>query len=158
MQGRIRIAFFVAAIGTALLALNAAFAAEGVQPQTQQDLKTAMQGEALTFMKYTAFAQQARKQGKIALAEVLEQTAKAEHRHFMEAARLAGLVREDWHNLANAIVSEYAEFHQTYAQMAERAEAAGDKEVAKSFRAIAAEEEKHHREFQAAISKSLKSD
>ena len=149
MQGRFQIALLVAAISTALLTLNAAFAAEGVQPQTQQDLKTAMQNEALVFLKYMAFAQQARKQRKVALAELLEETAKSEHRHFMETAKLVGLVREDWQNLENAIVSEYAEFSQTYAKMAERAEAAGDKEVAKSFRAIAAEEEKHYREFQA---------
>ena len=67
-------------------------------------------------------------------------------------------VREDWHNIANAIVGEYAEFNQTYTQMAERAEAAGDKEVAKSFREIAAEEAKHHQDFKAAVSKSLKPD
>jgi len=69
-----------------------------------------------------------------------------------------GLVREDWHNIANAIVGEYAEFNQTYTQMAERAEAAGDKEVAKSFREIAAGEAKHHQDFKAAVSKSLKPD
>jgi rubrerythrin len=46
---------------------------------------------------------------------------------------------EDWHNLANAIVGEYAGVSGTYARMAERAEAAGDNEVANSFREIAAE-------------------
>ncbi len=158
MQGRIRMTFLFAAIGAALLTLNAAFAAEGLQPQTKEDLKAAMQGEALAYLKYTAFAKQARKEGKIALAELLEETAKAEHRHFIEAARLVGLVREDWHNLANAIGSEYTEFSQKYVRMAERAEAAGDNEVAKSFRAIAAEEEKHHRDFLAVSAKSLKPD
>ena len=66
-----------------------------------------------------------------------------------------GLVR---HNLANAIVGEYAEFSQTYTQTAERAEAAGDKDVANSCREIAAEEAKHHPDFRAAVSKSLKPD
>ena len=46
--------------------------------------------------------------------------------------------------------------NQTYTQMAERAEAAGDKDVAKTFREIAAEEAKHHQDFKAAVSKSLK--
>lgn len=148
-------------VGTAfvaLLTLNSAFAEEGTHPQTRQDLKTAMQNEALTVLKYNAFAQHARKEGKVALAEILEQTAKAEQRHFSEVARMYGLVREDWHNVANAVVSEYAEFSQTYAQMAERAEAAGDKEVAKTFREIAAEEAKHHEAFRAAVSKSLRAD
>ncbi len=146
------------ATGVALLTLNAAFAEEKIQPQTRQDLKTAMQNEALTVLKYTAYAQHAREEGKAALAKLLEQTAKVEQRHFMEAARLYGLAREDWHNLAEAIVGEYADFSQTYTQMAERAEAAGGKEVAKSFRESAAEEEKHHRDFKAALSKSLKPD
>jgi rubrerythrin len=144
--------------GVALLSLSSVLAEEGVQPQTRQDLKAAMQNEALAVLKYTAFAQHARKEGKIALAEILDQTAKSEQRHFNEAARMYGLVREDWHNLANAIVGEYAEFNQTYTRMAERAEAAGDKDVAKSFREIAAEEAKHHQDFRAAVSKSLKPD
>ena len=157
MRRRIPImSFFVA--GVTLLTLNGALGGEGIQAQTRQDLKAAMQNEALTVLKYTVFAQHARKEGKTALAEILEQTVKAEQRHFTEAARMYGLAREDWHNLANAIVSEYAEFSETYAKMAERAEAAGDKEVARSFRAIAAEEAEHHRDFKAAVSKSLKPD
>ena len=158
MQGQRPTALIVAMAGTVLLTFNLAVAEEKIQPQTRQDLKAAMQNEALTVLKYTAFAQRARKEGKIALAEILEQTAKSEQRHFTEAARMYGLVREDWHNLANAIVGEYAEFSQTYTQMAERAEAAGDKDVAKTFREIAAEEAKHHQDFQAAVSKSLKPD
>ena len=148
----------VVLVGIALLTLNSAFAEEGIRPHTRDDLKTAMQREALSVLKYTAFAQHARREGKIALAELLEQTARSEQRHFSELARMDGLVREDWHNLANAIVSEYAEFSQTYTRMAERAEAAGDKDVAKTFREIAAEEAKHHQDFQAAVSKSLKPD
>ncbi len=158
MQKRNHVAFSIAAAGVALLMLSTAVAAEGMQTQTRQDLNIALQNEALSVVKYTAFAQHARKEGKIALAEILEQTAKSEQRHFMEVARMSGLLREDWHNLANAIVGEYTEVSGTYARMAERAEAAGDKEVAKRFREIAAEEAKHHKDFQAAVSKSLKPD
>jgi len=157
MRKRNAIVFSLIA-GVALLNVNTGFAEEEIRPQTRQDLKTAMQNEAPTTMKYTAFAQHARKEGKVALANILEQTAKSEQRHFDEAARMYGLVREDWHNLAMAIVGEYAEFNQTYIQMAERAEAAGDKVVAKTFREIAAEEARHHQDFKAAVSKSLKPD
>jgi len=157
MRKRNAIAFSLIA-GFALLNANTGVAEEAIRPQTRQDLKTVMQNEALTTMKYRAFAQHARMEGKLALADILEQTAKSEQRHFDEAARMYGLVREDWHNLAMAIVGEYAEFNQTYTQMADRAEAAGDKEVAKTFREIAAEEAKHHQDFKAAVSKSLKPD
>lgn len=158
MQKRIPIVSFLAAAGIALLTLNSAVGDEALQPQTRQDLKTAMENEAFTVLKYTAFAQHARKEGKTALADILEQTAKAEQRHFMEAARMYGLVREDTYNLANAIGSEYVESRKTYAQMAERAEAAGDNEAAGSFREIAAEEARHHQDFKAAVAKSLKPD
>ncbi len=158
MQSRIRMAFFVAAAGFAVLPLDFAVADEEVQPQTRQDLVVVMQNEALATVKYTVFAEHARKEGKTALAELLEQTAKAEHRHFMEAARMYGLVRQDWLNLSDAIVGEYADFSKTYVAMAERAEAAGDKEVARTFREMAAEEVKHHQDFMAAVPKSLKAD
>ncbi len=157
MRKRNAIVFSLVA-GFALLNVNAGLTEEGIRPQTRQDLKAAMRNEALAAMKYTAFAQHAREQGKVALAEILEQTAQSEQRHFDEAARMYGLVREDWHNLSMAIVGEYVEFNQTYTEMAERAEAAGDKEVAKTFREIAAEEAKHHQDFKAAVSKSLKPD
>lgn len=158
MQSRIRMAFLVAATGFAVLPLSSAVADEEVQPQTRQDLAAVMQSEALATMKYTAFAEHARKEGKTALAELLEQTAKAEHRHFMEAARMYGLVREDWRNLSDAIVSEYADLSKTYVGIADRAEAAGDKEVARTLREMATEEVKHHEDFKAAVSKSLKAD
>jgi rubrerythrin len=158
MRKRKPIVFLVAAFVAAVMPLNSGVAEESIQPQTRQDLKAAMQNEALTVLNYTAFAQYARKQGKIALAEILEQTTKAEQRHFSEMASMYGLVRADWHNLANAIIDEYAESNHTYIHFAERAEAAGDKHVGKNFREIAAEEAKHHQDFRAAVSKSMKAD
>ena len=149
---------FLAAAGVALLTLNPALGDQALKPQTQQDLKVAMQSEALAVLKYRAFAQHAREEGKIAFAELLEQTAEQEQQHFMEVARLYGLARQDWNNLTDAIVGEYGEFSKTYTQMAERAEVAGDKEAARSFRQLAVEEEKHHQDFKAAIDKSLKPD
>jgi rubrerythrin len=158
MQSRIRLAFLAAAAAIAVLTVNSAVADEEVQPQTRQDLVAVMQNEALATLKFTAFAEHARKEGKTALAELLEQTAKGEHRHFMEAARMYGLAREDWRNLSDSIVVEYAEFSKTYVRIAERAEAAGDKEVARTFREMAAEEAMYHQDFKAAVSKSLKAD
>jgi len=145
-------------VGALLLGASLAAAEGTLQQQTRDDLKSAMQNEALTFLKYKVFADQARKDGKGKLADLLEATAKAEHRHFQEAAKLYGLAREDWHNLASAIVGEYAEYADNYAKMAERAEAAGDKNAAKMFREIAAEEARHHQDFKAAINTSLKAD
>ena len=83
---------------------------------------------------------------------------KFEEQHFFAEAKMYGLVSEDWNNLANAIVSEYNDYTDNYVKLAERAEANGDKEIAAKYREIAADEEKHHNNFMAAVSKALKPD
>jgi hypothetical protein len=72
IQKRDHTAFSISAAGVALLILNAAVAGEGMQMQRRKDLNTAMQSEALSVLKCTAFAQHARKEDEIALAEILE--------------------------------------------------------------------------------------
>ncbi len=117
-----------------------------------------MADEAFTILEYTSFAEHARKEGKNKLAELFEQKVKDEKRHFNDFSQLYGLVREDWHNIAKAIVDEYVLKAKTYAQMAERAEAVGDKEAAKTFRDIATSEGQHQADFQDSVSKALKAD
>lgn len=157
MKGRIRTAIRFATASAILLSLGAALADE-IKPQTRRDLEVAMQKEAYSILKYRAFAESARKNGKLTLAGLLEETAKFEEQHFFAEAKMYGLVSEDWNNLANAIVSEYNDYTDNYVKLAERAEANGDKEIAAKYREIAADEEKHHNNFKAAVSKSLKPD
>jgi rubrerythrin len=140
-----------------LLSLGAALADE-IKPETRRDLQVALQKEAYSVLKYRAFAENARKNGKVTLAALLEETAKFEEQHFFAEAKMYGLVGEDWNNLANAIVSEYNDYTDNYVKLAERAEENGDKQIATMYREIAADEEKHHKNFKAAISKALKPD
>jgi rubrerythrin len=104
MQARLRLTSFITAVGLVLLTSHPALSEGPYNQQTREDLKTALHDEAFTILKYTAFAEQARKEGKFALAAVLEQTATDESRHFMVLATLYGLVRSDWHDRAKAIV------------------------------------------------------
>lgn len=157
MKGRIRTALLSAAAGAMLLSLGAALADE-IKPETRRDLEVALQKEAYSVLKYRAFAENARKNGKITLAGLLEETAKFEEQHFFAEAKVYGLVGEDWNNLANAIVSEYNDYTDNYVKLAERAEANGDKQIAAMYREIAADEEKHHKTFKAAVAKALKPD
>lgn len=157
MKGRIRTAILSATASALLLSLGAALADE-IKPQTRRDLEVALQKEAYSILKYRAFAENARKNGKLILAGLLDETAKFEEQHFFAEAKMYGLVGEDWNNLANAIVSEYNDYTDNYVKLAERAEANGDKEVAAKYREIAADEEKHHNNFQAAVSKAMKPD
>ncbi len=158
---RMRIGFCVAALSFGLLTFFPAFAEDTsrhLQHQTREDLRAALADEAFTILEYTAFAEHARKEGKNKLAELFEEKVKDEKRHFDDFSQLYGLVREDWHNIAKAIVDEFALKTKTYAQMAERAEAIGDKEVAKTFHNTATWEGQHQADFQESISKALKED
>ncbi len=157
MKGRTRTALLSATASAMLLILGPALA-EDMKPQTRRDMEVAMQKEAYSIVKYRAFAERARQNGKLSLAGLLEETAKFEEQHFFAEAKMYGLVSEDWNNLSNAIVGEYNDYTDNYAKLAEGAEANGDKAVAAKYREIAADEEKHHKNFMAAVSKALKPD
>jgi rubrerythrin len=93
-----------------------------------------MKNEAFSYVKYTMYAEQARKNGNETLAGVLEHTAADEYeKHFKEHAKLYGLLKSDHENLVNAMSTEFVESTQMYQDMAKRAEAAGDASVAKHF-------------------------
>lgn len=75
--------------------------------QTQDNLSTAMHGEAMAYAKYMLYAQHARKNGKKQLAALFENAARTERfQHFAEEADLAGLVGSDADNLRDAIQGE----------------------------------------------------
>ena len=122
--------------------------------QTKQNLSTAMHGEAFAYAKYMAYAEQARKSGDSALANLLEKTAKTERlEHFAEEARLAGLVGSNAANLKDAIKGEAYETETMYREFAEQAEQAGDHAAAQRFEEIRKDEAKHRDAFTAALNK-----
>jgi rubrerythrin len=123
-----------------------------VNPQTRDNLMTAMKGEAFAYAKYMAYAQHARKSGNVSIANLFEQTAKVEHlEHFQELAELAQLAGTDADNLRDAIQGESQESQTMYPHFAEQAAAAGDSVVAERFREIAQDEMKHKNMFRDAL-------
>ncbi len=62
-----RFGFAVAALGLGLLTFTPALAekTQHLQRQTKDDLRAAMADEAFTVLEYTAFAEHARKEGKV---------------------------------------------------------------------------------------------
>lgn len=121
----------------------------------QNDLETAMKGEAFAYAKYMLFAQQARAHGHAALATLFENTAKTERlEHFREHAELAGVIAaSDADNLRDAIAGETYETTRMYPEMASRARQAGDKNAADRFTEIGKDESKHREAFAAALAK-----
>jgi rubrerythrin len=129
-----------------------ALAEPPIHESTRKDLEDAMKGEAFAYLKYLAFAEQARKDGHPDIADQFERTARVEgEEHFAEHAKLAGLVRSDAENLADAIKGENYEATTMYPDMAKRAKAVGDRDVAKHFEEVAGDEAKHRDQFKSEL-------
>lgn len=148
--------FVGAALAIALFAGGIATGA-ALQASTQQDLMTAMHGEAFAYLKYMAFAEQARSQGQPTVAALFERTANIEWKsHFATHAHEYGLVKSTAQNLQNAISGENEETTKMYPEMAARAQKAGNTSVAAIFTAVGKDEAMHRDEFQSALN-ALKS-
>ncbi len=125
-----------------------------LNPKTQENLSTAMHGEAFAFAKYTLFAEHARKAGNTELADLFEKTAKVERmEHLREEAEIAGVVGSDEDNLKDSIKGENYETTTMYPQFAAEAQAAGDKAAAERFAEIGRDETKHRDAFKAELAK-----
>ena len=121
--------------------------------KTQENLSTAMHGEAFAFAKYMLYARHAEQNGNAELARLFRRAAHVERfQHFAEEAELAGLVGSDADNLRDAIKGESYEVETMYRQFAEQAASAGDKAAADRFEEIRRDEAGHRDGFKAALS------
>jgi len=120
---------------------------------TLANLRTAMQGEAFAYAKYVRYADQARREGNPAVAQLFTNTADIElNSHFAALASWTGLVAIDTNtNLTDAINGEQHEADIMYPDYARQAEQAGNAEAASMFREIAADEKTHQQAFQNAL-------
>lgn len=119
---------------------------------TRQNLLMAVKGEAFAFAKYMLFADQARRHGNPALAELFENTARQERlEHFAEEAELLGLAGSDEENLRDAIAGEAYEVQTMYREFAEQAEGCGETAAAERFREVREDETVHLAAFEAAL-------
>lgn len=125
-----------------------------MQPRTHEHLMTSMQGEAFAYAKYRLFAQHARANGQVDLADLFERAADTElMEHFAEEAELAGLVGSDAANLRAAIAGESYEVETMYQQFAADATADGDEAAAARFAEVRQDEMSHREAFSAALAR-----
>ena len=126
----------------------------GLSRKTQDNLSTAMHGEAFAYTKYSLYAKQAQRNGNADLAKLFTKAATTERfQHFAEEAQLAGLVSSDADNLKDAIRGESYEVETMYREFAEQAVAAGDKGAADRFNEVRHDEMGHRDAFKAALAK-----
>jgi rubrerythrin len=150
----VRKSLVISVLAIAASISTASMSAETMAGSTKQDLLAAMKDEAFSHLRYKLFAEQARKNGNAALADLFEKIAAAEfEKHFKEQAQIFGLVKSDKENLTAAISDEYLETMKTYADMAKRAEGAGDSAIAQHFATAATDEGEHHKAFKALLTK-----
>ncbi|MFZ1176075.1 MAG: ferritin family protein [Mycobacterium sp.] len=123
---------------------------------TLANLRTAMQGEAFAYAKYIRYADQARRAGNPAVAQLFTNTANVElNEHFAMLATLAGLVATDTDaNLQDAISGEQREADVMYPDYARQADQVGNPQAANLFREIAGDEKTHQQTFQKALAAS----
>jgi rubrerythrin len=118
---------------------------------TNENLQTAITGEARARLKYTAFAMQAMQEGHPEISQLFLEAAGAETIHGISHLRVAGGVGTTRQNLDESANGENDEIEEMYPRFIRQAEAEGRTDAAESFR-LAVERERHHREtFQAAF-------
>ncbi len=129
-----------------------AHAETALNPQTVENLQSAMHGEAYANLKYLAYSEAARRAGNEALADLFAESANIEaNEHFAREADALGLVADDEANLLDAMAGEHYENTKMYIDFADQAEAAGDTKVAAMFRQIAADEGDHYTAYKNAL-------
>ncbi len=114
-------------------------------PTTNENLQTAFAGESQANRKYSAFAEQADKDGLANVAKLFRATAEAETLHARGHLKAMGGIKSTAENLEAAIGGETYEFTEMYPPMLEQAEAEGHK--AKTMFKWALEAEKVHAEL-----------
>ncbi len=129
--------------------------------QTEKNLLKAFAGESQARMRYTFFAEKAKKEGYEQIAELFLETAYNEKVHaerffsFLDrgenleitAAYPAGLVGTTAENLKAAAMGENEEWTELYPAFAKTAEEEGFSDVAHAFRFIAKVEVEHEKRY-----------
>lgn len=116
--------------------------------KTLQNLKEAFAGEAQAKTKYLAFAAKAEQEGYKNAARMFRAAAEAEAVHAHSHLRAMKGIGSTADNLKEAVAGETYEFESMYPGMVKRAEEAGEKEAARSFRFAMEAERVHARLYQ----------
>lgn len=128
--------------------------------KTEKNLLTAFAGESQARNRYTFFAEQAKKEGLLQIAQIFDETAHQEKEHakrffnFLEGGDLqvmemfpAGKVGTTLENLRASAAGEEHEWTSMYPEFAKVAREEGFELVAKAFDAICIAEKQHGKRY-----------
>ena len=128
--------------------------------QTERNLLTAFAGESQARNRYTYFAEQARQDGYIQIADIFAETANHEREHanrffkFLNGGEVeikwsfpAGVIGSTYDNLLAAAAGERYEHTEMYPDFAKVAREEGFEDIAQVFEAIAVAEKQHEKRY-----------
>ena len=115
--------------------------------KTQQNLHTALSGESQAHLRYTWFADKAKKDGYEKVAQIFTETARNEAEHAEIWFTLLGGMEESAKNLEVAANGEHFEWDKMYREFAETAREEGFEEIAGRFERVAAIERRHEERY-----------
>ncbi len=131
---------------------------------TEKNLLKAFAGESQARNRYTYFAERAREEGYIQIADIFDETAGQEREHarrffnFLKGGNLeitatypAGVLRTTLENLEEAAAGEYEEWHRLYPDFAAQARAEGFGAIAAIWEHICVSERQHERRYRALL-------
>lgn len=127
------------------------------KPNTERRLWEAFSAESAAAMRYTLYAQAARREGYQQIGDILEETASNEQAHArLWLMALGALPNGDQpgdtlKNLRAAAQVEHKEWNEEYKQCAQTAQQDGESALEKQFEMVAAIEASHEERFQALI-------
>ena len=115
--------------------------------KTEENLNTAITGEAMARTRYSYFAEVARREGYHYIAKIFEETAENEKYHALEEFKLLRGDRSTIDNLKEAIGGENYETEDMYPRFAHEAQLEGNRAADILFTQIAKIEKEHRDRF-----------
>lgn len=135
----------------------ASYVKEGVTPEalkgtkTEQNLHTALSGEAQAHLRYKWFEKKAKTDGFVGIAKLFEETAGNEMEHAEIWFRYLGGYSSTERNLDSAAGGEHFEWETMYAQFANEAREEGFTVIADLFDRVASVEKQHEANYRKAL-------
>lgn len=119
--------------------------------KTSSNLMDAFAGESQANRKYTAYAKQAEKEGKMNAAKLFRAAADAETLHALKHFEVAGKVGDTAANLKDAVAGETHEYKDMYPDFVKTAEEEGNSAAVRTFTLAMKAEEVHAKLYAQAL-------
>lgn len=119
------------------------------------NLTTALHGEAFAYVKYLHYAEKAEESGNMKLGKVYRAVANEEWHHFGQLAKFTNLISDDLSNLKEAIKGEIYEAKTMYPRFAADAEMDSQPELAQRYRELARDEQRHADLYKAVLKEEI---